>query len=403
VTPVRVLSVQTTLLGNRTYAELLRNAFAGSPRIAFDAHWSPEQRELRIPGLKRFFWTRNPLGWIRRRNLDFYPARYEVGTSLLVRRFVARKLAETRPDVLHLHSQNLALLSVDLMRRIPTVITADMTAMQTAEQHAPPGWRWTYAPNRRLEGEAFRSARAIVTFSAWAARSMTDGHRVPSERVHVVPPGVDLAHFRDLDTARRAAGRARRIVFVGGEFVRKGGPALVEVFRERFAAAGVELHVVTSPEAIVPEHPQIVVHRGVKAFSPEWRRVYEEADLFVMPTRADAAPFVFVEAMAAGIPVIGTTVGAVPEMIAENETGFVVAPDDRRALAERIALLLEDGALRRRFGENGRRRVEAHYDARKNTARLEQIFLDAALTVPSDTQPSSPGHAELVEASPPSG
>ncbi|HYZ17526.1 MAG TPA: glycosyltransferase family 4 protein [Candidatus Acidoferrum sp.] len=395
MTPVRVLSVQTTLLGNRTYAELLRGAFADSSRITFDAHWSPEQREMRIPGLKRLFWTRNPLRWVRKHNLDFYTARYEIGTSLLVRRFVKRKLAETRPNVLHLHSQNLALLSVDLMRSIPTVITADMTAMQTAQQHAPPGWAWTYAPNRRLEGAAFRAARAVATFSAWAARSIVEGHRVAPERVHVVPPGVDLQHFRDLDASRRASERARRIVFVGGEFVRKGGLDLVAVFLERFAADGVELHVVTSPEASVPAHPQIVVHRGVKAFSPEWRRVYEEADLFVMPTRADAAPFVFVEAMAAGIPVIGTTVGAVPEMIAENETGFVVAPGDRRALADRIALLLEDGALRRRMGESGQRRVAAHYDARVNAARLEQIFIDA--TLPFEPPPLR--HAELVEAS----
>jgi glycosyltransferase involved in cell wall biosynthesis len=94
--------------------------------------------------------------------------------------------------------------------------------------------------------------------------------------------------------------------------------------------------------------------------------------------------------MAAGIPVIGTTVGAVPEMIAENETGFVVAPDDRRALAERIALLLEDGALRRRMGENGRRRVQTHYDARKNAARLEQIFIDAAMPGHGVVHPPEP-------------
>lgn len=376
---VRVLSVQTTLLGNRTYAELLRSAFADSPRIAFDAHWSPEQRELRIPGLKRLFWTRNPLRWVRERNLDFYPVRYEIGTSLLVRRFVARKIAERRPDVLHLHTQNLALLATGLMQDVPTVITADMTAMQTAEQHAPPGWRWTYAPGWGLEGAALRRAAAVVTFSAWAARSVTEGHGVAAERVHVVPPGVDLEHFRHFDPARRGGeDGVRRIVFVGGEFVRKGGPALVELFLERFAGAGVELHLVTSPEAQVPVHPQIVVHRGVKAFSPEWRRVYEQADLFVMPTRADAAPFVFVEAMAAGIPAIGTTVGAIPEMIVEGETGFVVAPDDRRALGERIALLLGDPALRKRMGASGRRRVETHYDARKNAARLEQIFVNTA-------------------------
>jgi glycosyltransferase involved in cell wall biosynthesis len=375
---VRVLSVQTTLLGNRTYAEQLRAAFADSERIAFDAHWSPEQRELRFPGLKRLFWTRNPLRWVRERNLDFYTTRYEVGTSLLVRRLLARELAAGAPDVLHLHSQNLALLASDLMRRVPTVVTADMTMMQTTEQHAAQGWAWTYAPSRRLEAAALRNAAAVVTFSDWAARSMIEGHGLAPERVRVVPPGVDLEHFGDLDPAQRGAGGVRRVLFVGGEFARKGGPTLVEVFLAQFADAGVELHVVTGDQTTVPAHPRIVVHRGVKAFSPEWQRLYAQADLFVMPTRRDASPFVFVEAMAAGIPVIGTTVGAVPEMVVEGETGFIVAPDDRRALAERMRLLLDDEALRRRIGQNGRRHVSTRYDARRNAQRLEQIFVEVA-------------------------
>jgi glycosyltransferase involved in cell wall biosynthesis len=389
---VRVLSVQTTLLGNRTYAELLRAAFAGSERIAFDARWSPEQRELRIPGLKRLFWTRNPLRWVRERNLDFYTTRYEVGTSLLVRGLLARELAARPPDVVHLHTQNLSLLASDLMRRVPTVVTADMTMLQTAEQHAKPGWAWTYAPSRRLEAAALRDAAAVVTFSEWAARSMIAGHGLARERVHVVPPGVDLEHFRDLETGRRGEGGVRRVLFVGGEFARKGGPALVEVFLAHFADAGIELHVVTSPETSVPKHPRIIVHHGVKAFSPEWQRLYAQADLFVMPTRGDAAPFVFVEAMAAGIPAIGTTVGAVPEMVLDGETGFIVAPDDRAALADRMRRLLTDDALRLRLGENGRRRVAAHYDARRNAARLEQIFLDVARRA----QPQQ--RAELVQA-----
>jgi glycosyltransferase involved in cell wall biosynthesis len=375
---VRVLSVQTTLLGNRTYAELLRALFAGSERIAFDARWSPEQRELRIPGLKRFFWTRNPLRGVRERNLDFYTTRYEVGTSLLVRRLLALELAGRAPDVVHLHTQNLALLAGDLMRRVPTVVTADMTMMQTAGQHARPGWEWTYAPSVRLEKAALRNAAAVVTFSDWAARSMVEEHGLCPERVHVVPPGVDVRHFAELDTTRRGEGGVRRILFVGGEFVRKGGPALVDVFLARFADVPIELHIVTSSESVVPRHPKIVVHHGVKAFSPEWRELYERADLFVMPTRGDAAPFVFVEAMAAGIPVIGTTVGAVPEMVIDRETGFIVRPDDRAGLADTMRLLLEDGDLRHRLGKNGRRRVAAHYDARRNAARLEQIFIDVA-------------------------
>ena len=372
---VRVLSVQTKLLGNKTYGELLRRRFAASERIEFDAHWNDEQTVLRIPGLKRLFWTRPPSAWLRARNLDLYPMRYELGTSLLARRVLAREVRARRPDVLHLHSQCIGLLAGDFMARTPTVLSADMTMMQAAEQQTAAGWRWTYRPSFALERAAFHRAAAIVVFSEWAARSVIVGHGVPPARVHVLPPGVDTAWFARL-AARRAArppNARTKILFIGGDFERKGGPALVRVFRERFAAEGCELHLV-SGAAPAFEDPQITVHRDVAAYSSAWEDLYVDADVFVMPTRGDASPHVYVEAMAAGLPVIGTSVGSAAETIVDGLCGFLLAPDDDRALAERLGDLVGDPQLRRIFGEHGRARVAERFDAEANGLRLEDLF-----------------------------
>ncbi len=375
---VDVLSIQTPLLGNKTYAELLRRAYRNSPAISFHALWGDERREPFSRLIGRILTRRAPITWINARNLDFFPARYELATSFMARRLLVRTLRNHLPDVLHFHTQCLALLSTDLIRRIPTVITADRTAALAAAHQTTPSWYWTFEVSRRLESAPLRNAAAVVTFSQWAADSMVRDDGVAPRRLFVIPPGVDLQRFDGIASVRTADRRGvKRILFVGGEFRRKGGPMLVDVFLDRLAAADVELHIVTT-ESDIPSHRQIIVHRDVQAYSARWRRLYAEADLFVMPSARDAFGHVYLEAMAARLPVVALGVGATPEIVADGETGYLVRPGDERALAERIRRLLDDESLRRRLGENGRRRVERFFTVEHHAAKLERLFVEIA-------------------------
>jgi glycosyltransferase involved in cell wall biosynthesis len=382
-----VLSLQTPLLGNRTYGMLLRDAFARSERIAFDAHWSTEEegRHASRPlerQLQRVFLKMIERPWIRERNLDLFPLRFEIGTSYWALRTLRALLRTRRPDVLHVHTQGLAFFMTRVMREIPTVVSADGSSFQMAEQRLAPGRRWTFAGNHLLEGRAFRAAAAVVTFSAWAARSIELRHRVPAGRIHVIPPGIDLERFGPPVRARAPGERVRRILFVGGEFERKGGPLLAEAFVARFGCdPSVELHVVTRSER-VPDHPRIVVHRNVDAFSPEWRALYASADVFALPTKRDQSPIAYLEAMAAGLPVIATPVGSATEIVADRESGFIVPCDDGRALGDRLERLLAEDGLARGFGERGRRIVEERYEASANARRLAEVFSAVATREP---------------------
>lgn len=101
-------------------------------------------------------------------------------------------------------------------------------------------------------------------------------------------------------------------------------------------------------------------------------RILGEADIFVLASRSEGMPMSVLEAMAAGVPVVATAVGGVPELVVEGETGLLVPPGDGSALAQAIERLLDDADLRRRLGEAGRRRVETTFSLRNwQSAHLE--------------------------------
>ena len=74
------------------------------------------------------------------------------------------------------------------------------------------------------------------------------------------------------------------------------------------------------------------------------------------------------------IPCVATWITGIPELIRNEVEGLLVAPSDVEGLAQAIARLMDDPALRRRLGEAGRRRVLEEYDLERNTAKLSEIF-----------------------------
>jgi glycosyltransferase involved in cell wall biosynthesis len=86
-------------------------------------------------------------------------------------------------------------------------------------------------------------------------------------------------------------------------------------------------------------------------------------DLFVLASRWEGFGLVFLEAMAAGKPVVATRVSAIPEVVVDGETGLLVPPEDPQALAGAIIRLCHDPSESRRLGNNGYRRVREHFTA----------------------------------------
>jgi glycosyltransferase involved in cell wall biosynthesis len=96
---------------------------------------------------------------------------------------------------------------------------------------------------------------------------------------------------------------------------------------------------------------------------------FQRADIFILPTYAEGLPIAVLEAMAAGLPIITTPVGGIPELIEDGVDGLLIQPGDVQALAARIALLLGDAELRRQLGQRAQRRA-SDFDLAQSLARL---------------------------------
>jgi glycosyltransferase involved in cell wall biosynthesis len=98
-------------------------------------------------------------------------------------------------------------------------------------------------------------------------------------------------------------------------------------------------------------------------------------DLLVVPSLMETTPFVVLEAMAAGRPVVASRIYGIPEMIEEGESGFLVTPADPAGLADALLPLISNAGLRERFGRQGRCRYEGIFSAERMARATEAAYL----------------------------
>jgi len=209
---------------------------------------------------------------------------------------------------------------------------------------------------RRIYGRA----TTIFTMSDCLRRSFIDDFGINPERVVTVRAGANLRQIpseADLGAPKAAA---PTILFVGKQFERKGGPQLVTAFqRVRQALPHARLLIVGSrPE--IPPMPGIELIGYVDREASGTRSLaalYLTSDLFCMPSRYEPFGAVFVEAMLHGLPCVGTDQWAMPEIIDDGTTGWLVPADDIGALAQALIKALSNRQQLRKMGEEARRRA----------------------------------------------
>jgi glycosyltransferase involved in cell wall biosynthesis len=285
----------------------------------------------------------------------------EAGTAL--------RALRPAPDVV---LQNGALFSPGDPPPFPYVLLLDHTR---ALAEASPGWRAAgvepplrYGPGWfAREAAVYRGAAALATFSANAARSLTHDYGVDPERVQVVGAGANVFP----ETApRRDDGHT--VTFVGFDFARKGGRVLLEalaLLRRRVPKARLLVAGAPRPDPV----PAGAVFLGPVELA-ELPALFAQSTVFAMPTLEEPFGLAFLDAMACGLPCVGTRIEAVPEIVREGETGLLVPPGDAVALAAALERLLGDPALARAMGARGRARVFAGGLWCHAAARLERTL-----------------------------
>ncbi|XWK86837.1 MAG: glycosyltransferase family 4 protein [Phormidium sp.] len=375
---VQVLSIIESYLGHRTYGELMREYFGRNGDRKVDFYWYNDEKELTTRIINRLLSYNFPNRWIQKQNLDFTRLRVQLGFAYMSRRLTYRKFSQKKYSVLHFHTQPLAFLALDLLKKLPTAITIDFTAIQAATEKTDPDFRWTYTPNFLLEKRVFQAAKKLITFSEATRKSVIEDYKIDENKVKVIYPGVDLNKIPLSSKPKEIEQKPYKILFIGGHFERKGGQDLLEVFLERFADRA-ELHLVTQTP-IKCDRTHVYIYQDIKAYTPKWLELYHQADLFVLPTYSEPFGWVFIEAMAAGLPIIASRVNAIPEIVSHEETGFLIQPGDRADLANRIQQLIENRNLGKEMGAKGRQIVEKKFNAHTNFQTLESVFREISIS-----------------------
>ena len=227
-------------------------------------------------------------------------------------------------------------------------------------------------------------ARAdFVACASWFMRAQAMRHSDPADwpKLHVVRCGYDRDALPALDATPDSA-RAFRFICVGRLSSEKGQRILLEAFRalrERGIAAELEL-VGDGPERGALEAAADALGLGgAVAFAgalPEDRTLARiaQADVVVLPSFMEGLPMVLIEAMALGKPAIASAVAGIPELVSDRVNGLLVRASDWRALADAMAELAGDPALRGRLGAAGAGIVAQEFAIENAVLPLARLF-----------------------------
>ncbi len=231
-------------------------------------------------------------------------------------------------------------------------------------------WRQHEGLLKHLPHHHICNARALKT-------ALTDRYGLPGERVDVIPTGVDTEHFAPrpqerlpdpviLCLARLAPIKDHETLIRAFELLHPEHPrARLRLVGDGELRANIAARLAASPAACAME---------LLPGTPDPRAHYAQASVAALSSINEGMPNVLLEAMAMGLPAVGTDVGGVAELVRHEDTGLVVPPGDPPALARALSRLLAEPELARRMGERGRGTALAEHSLDSVATRHAQII-----------------------------
>jgi glycosyltransferase involved in cell wall biosynthesis len=215
--------------------------------------------------------------------------------------------------------------------------------------------------------------KAVITWSEWAKRGYVQDGVDPS-KIFVIPPSFGQV----FDTKPH---EGMNILFIGRDYVRKGGKVAVEVFEAMKEFPNARLLYVGRVDerkivARMKENRRIRYIPSVSSSVLEGE-IFPVSDLFFLPTRADAFAISVIEAMSRGIPVVASSVCALPEIVENGISGLLSPPDEPGGFVRNITALLGDVRRMRRMGEEARKRVELLFGIERTNRSLRDVYMHA--------------------------
>ena len=305
-----------------------------------------------------------------------------------------RAIRAYQPDgVLATHGFSLAPIGLlSLVHRFPfalTIIGSDV------RRHASTESGVMAAVWRVLTRRALECARGLICISEYSRDVLQSAFRVVSDKSHVVYIGLDGRRFAPADPERVCLLRKQLglegstvLLTVSRLVPRKGHDQVLKALARIPAVHPTVHYLIAGSGPNETNLRRMVIELGLEpcvsfvGHVPEesLNDYYDLADIYVMPSREEGETvegfgLAFIEAGARGLPVIGGRHGGVPEAVLDGKTGYLVDALDSNDLSRRIAELLEKPTLRRKLGEQGRKRALEDFTARSMARRTAEVLL----------------------------
>jgi glycosyltransferase involved in cell wall biosynthesis len=294
----------------------------------------------------------------------------KAGKALLaigsVFRFIAACFLK-RPDLVYVHVGS----NASLYRESFFILLAKLFRIRVLS-HFHAGDIDDYYPFQPRLGRRFISAaigwsNAVIAVSLASKRQLV--RLAPRVRISLIPNVIDTSLFDTAVTQRRfRRGGPVRLLFVGATGKLKGESDLIMALkllegsgldvRASFIGYGAEKLSKACSDLGIRD---LIEHLGPVPVDDRIEH-FMRADIFVLPTYAEAMPISVIEAMAAGLPVISTPVGGIPELVDDGHEGYLVTPGDAGQLADKISILVKDGKMRTDMGHRARRKARTKVD-----------------------------------------
>ena len=233
-----------------------------------------------------------------------------------------------------------------------------------------------------VEKLGIENADRVVAVSKMMKADILKYFDIDEKKIKVIYNGIDISKWKETltdYTLKEYGIDEEYVLFVGRTTKQKGMVYLIE------AAKDIKAKVVFCTSAPdTPEIEQMITKKMKETTNTLWINkllkeeqyieLYSNASVFACPSIYEPFGIINLEAMACKTPVVASKVGGIKEVVVEGETGFFVEPAEPKQLSEKINKLLQDKALAKTFGENGRKRVEEYFDWKIIAKQTKEMY-----------------------------
>lgn len=206
---------------------------------------------------------------------------------------------------------------------------------------------------------------------------------IPESRLSILPSSVRISDFlKEKKKFNISNNSCIRILFIGGgDPFRKGLRDIIKAIPLVVSKCKKVLFILTGGANVMKVRPECKsnnIDTYVKFYGwikdDDKIKLYKSVDILLLPSYNEGLPYVIIEALAAGLPVVATTVGGIPEVIEDGVNGFLIEPRDYQALARRISVLARNKSMRHQMSKNNVEKALKNYSLEVVISKIESVY-----------------------------